>query len=103
MRDGKRARHHRTLDAERADRTHHDLVDHLVGEELVLRSSSTPNSSNGWKTYSPTVGDHGDLERGDDDMTVAVPLDVQDRVADGDRELVPQLGGVDGVGEDQDV
>jgi hypothetical protein len=44
-----------------------------------------------------------DLERGDDHVAVAVPLDVEERIRDRDRDLVTKLRGAEGVGEDEDV
>jgi hypothetical protein len=47
--------------------------------------------------------DQGDLERADDDVPRAVPLHVQERIGDAERNLVAELGRAHGVGVDEDV
>ena len=47
----------------------------------LRRSSSIPNSSSGWSSNSPQILEQRDLHRADHDVPVAVPLDVEERVA----------------------
>jgi len=44
-----------------------------------------------------------DLERGDIDVPFAVALDIEERIGNGQRHLVPKLGRAHGVSEDEDV
>ena len=99
-----RVRHDRLRHAELLRRPQHGLqqralaveplVEELVEAELLGRVRLEPAAQ---------VLEPRHLEAADDRVAVAVPLDVQNRIGDGDGHLVPRLGGTDRVAEDEDV
>src|ERR687895_996916 len=102
--DWERRRHCSRLDAQAPARAHRDLARGLVSGNAVREQLVVPELLERMGLHADAKGlDAVDLE-GDDDRVPLVPvLDVQKRVRDGERNLVPQLGRAHRIRVDENV